>query len=621
MCGICGFTGKRNAGLLKEMASNLIHRGPDEDGFYSGDKVNLGIRRLSIIDLQTGHQPIHNEDNTVWLVFNGEIYNFSQLRKELEHNGRHRFYTDHSDSEVLVHLYEEYGQEFVQKLNGMFALAIWDSRDETLLLIRDRMGVKPLFYAFIENEAVFASEIKAILLHPGYRREPDYRALYHYFSFKCVPAPLTAFKGISCLGPGEMLVWHKGTFNKRRYWKADFTPPEEYNQAEAKEKIADILEDAVKLRMSCDVNFGAYLSGGIDSSSVVALMSRYSSKPIRTFSLGYEDELKNKEADLFCARRVARIFKTDHREYIMSAKELIRDMDKVIRAFDQPFSGTISTFFLTKLIRKHVKVALSGDGADELFGSYLSHRLAQPLYHYTRLYDKIMSGQLSKSDEKLFLPCDLKTLEALYTKSGGDQAKWRHELSVFTDRDKGKLFTNYFRQEAEGASSFAFYSAQFKHITARDPLNRILELEWNTQLPDQVLAFADFLSMFHSVEIRSPFLDYRLVEYVSRLPGNCKINQGIVKDILKKAVQGLLPDEIISRPKEGFVLPVYAWMKGPLQKYLKNCLSQKRIKKSNLLAIESVSSIVNDYYCGDEALSAKVWNLACFQLWWEEYFA
>jgi len=619
MCGICGFTGWSDQTSLKRMTDSIIHRGPDEEGFYSDGKINLGIRRLSIIDIETGRQPVHNEDKTIWIVFNGEIYNFHELRKELEGKG-HRFYTDHSDTEVIVHLYEEYGNDFTHKINGMFAIALWDKTKEKLILIRDRMGVKPLFYCLVNNKLIFGSEIKAIIANQDYNKDMNYQGIYHYFTFKNIPAPLTAFKGIYSLLPGEILTFSKGQMSKNRWWKIKFVETEQYNESYVKDKILSLLEDATRVRMISDVPFGAYLSGGVDSSSIVALMTRFSDKPVKTFSLGYEDELKSKEADLYYARKVSQAYKTEHYEYIMSHKELIDDIRDVIGAFDQPFSGTISTYFLSKLIKSHVKVALSGDGSDEIFGSYLSHRVAQPMHYFSGLYEKVKSNALTDTEKNLFAPCDMKFLEDLFNKSEGDEVKWRYNLALFSDEGKDKLLTDDFKANLSKANSFGLLKEHFNDLTARNPLNRILEMEWNTQLPDQVLAFADFLSMAHSVEIRSPFLDYRLVEFVATIPDNMKIKNGNVKDVLKKTVEPLLPAGITKRRKEGFVLPVYDWMAEKLRAYIMDVLSESRLNKHNLLNTAEVMDILHSYYSGNRNNAGKIWNLMMFQIWRERYF-
>lgn len=619
MCGICGFTGNSDQNTLRRMAGAIFHRGPDDDGFYDGANVQLGMRRLSIIDVASGKQPIHNEDSTVYTVFNGEIYNYPELRNDLELEG-HLFYTDHSDTEVIVHLYENYGLDFPNRLNGMFAIALWDNSKERLVLVRDRMGVKPLFYAILDGRLVFASEIKAILEYPGYAREMDYEAIYHYFSFKNIPAPLTAFKGIKVLLPGQMLIWERGGATLKNWWTIRYNEQEGRDEQDVQGRILELLDDATRIRMRSDVPFGAYLSGGVDSSSVVALMSRYSDQPVKTFCLGYEDELQNKAADLYHARRVAELYGTDHHEYIMSSNELLEDITKVIKSFDQPFSGTISTYFLSKLISKHVKVALSGDGADESFGSYLTHRTAQPIWHYARLADKIRSSGLSGEEQRLFAPCDLKYLEDLYEKSQGDEVKWRSALYLFSDGEKQSLLSDYFRGRCVSCNTASVIAGYFDSLTARNPLNRILEMEWKTQLPDQVLAFVDFLSMAHSVEVRSPFLDYRLVEFAATIPGQLKIRQGAVKHVLKQAVKPLLPTGIIDRPKEGFVLPIFDWMQEKYRGYCGVVLSPERLVAHGFFNIQMVQDMLIRHAAGDKSLNGRIWNLMMFQLWWEEYF-
>ena len=619
MCGICGFTGKSDTVLLRSMMGSLFHRGPDEEGLFVNEKINLGFRRLSIVDIKSGQQPVHNEDKSLWSIFNGEIYNHKELRSELLKKG-HQFYTDHSDSELIVHLYEEYGESFVKKINGMFAIALWNNNEERLLLFRDRMGVKPIFYSSINGKLVFSSEIKTILLHPEYSKEVNTEAIFHYFSFKNIPSPLTAFQGIFCLLPGEVLDYSRGHISKRKWWKVTFKENEGLNEAQTKDTIISLLEDSVRLRMGCDVPFGAYLSGGLDSSLIVSIMAQFTDKPIQTFSLGYKDDLKNKKADLFSAQQVSNQFRTDHYECIMSSKELVDDLEEIIAAFDQPFSGTISTFFLSKLIAKHVKVALSGDGADELFGSYLSHRLAQPMHHLQRMQKKGKESFLLNDELRLLEPFSIEYLNDLDTSSRRDKTNWRYSLYVFSDKEKEVLFSKKFKNFISQASTRALLENHLKYSSTRDPLNQILELEWNTQFPDQVLAFVDSLSMAHSVETRSPFLDYRLVEFVAGIPGDMKIRNGIVKDILKKAAKSRLPDSIINRPKEGFVLPVFFWMADQLKPYILEVLSEKRLKQHDLLSVEYVNHTVKSFYEGDRDSAVKIWTLVMFQVWWEKYF-
>ena len=618
MCGICGFSGPEKKDALKKMMDSLIHRGPDQEGMYSDGSMNLGMRRLSIIDLATGQQPIHNEDRTIWCVVNGEIYNFVLLRKGLEDLG-HVFYTNHSDSEVIVHLYEEYGESFVSKLNGMFAIALWDGRNQKLFLFRDRMGVKPLFYTVIGGKLVFASEIQSILVYLEFTPEINYNALYHYFSFKNICAPQTAFKDIFSLLPGETLTFENCKVERKKWWKIQFNENHAYEESYVGKNILDLLEDSVRLRMISDVPVGAYLSGGVDSSAVVALMTKFATKPVKTFTLGYKDDLKNKAADLYFARKVSKFFNTEHYEYIMDSNELLEEINNVTEAFDQPFSGTISTYFLSKLIKQHVKVALSGDGADELFGSYLSHRVAAPMYHYARFGQKT-ANEMTKSQKQLLEPVDIDYLRTLFEETQGNEAAWRQQLTVFPDESRAALFSSRFKECLTGITAKSYLEDQFSRLTAKNPLNRVLEMEWNTIFPDQVLSFMDLLSMAHSIELRSPFLDYRLVEFAATIPGSMKIKGGNVKHILKKAVEPVLPKGIVERPKEGFVLPVFQWMSVKLEGYCREMLSSEKMKKHGLFNQLTVDKLLDSYYGGHSELAAKVWNLVMFQVWWERYY-
>ncbi|MDE3078094.1 MAG: asparagine synthase (glutamine-hydrolyzing), partial [Chloroflexota bacterium] len=365
--------------VLRAMTETLVHRGPDEAGFWEGEGASLGMRRLSIVDLALGHQPVCNEDETIWAVFNGEIYNHLELRAGLERRG-HRFRSDHSDSEVLVHLYEDHGPAFLDQLNGMFAIALWDANRQELHLARDRAGKKPLYFTWAGGHFLFGSEIKALLRHPDVSPIPNLRALHHYFTFKNVPAPLSAFEGIEQLRPGERAVVKRNHIQRERWWRLRFQEDPGITEREAAQHIRELLTDSVRLRMRTDVPFGAYLSGGVDSSSVVALMAHLGASRLKTFSLVYEDDFANKTADREFASQVSRMCNTDHYEYVMTHSDLTASTEAILAAFDEPFSGVTSTYFLTRLISQHVRVAISGDGADELFASYLPHRLAQPLH-------------------------------------------------------------------------------------------------------------------------------------------------------------------------------------------------------------------------------------------------
>jgi asparagine synthase (glutamine-hydrolysing) len=600
------------------MTDVVAHRGPDEAGHWESGDISLGIRRLAIVDLETGQQPIFNEDYTIGVVFNGEIYNYPELQAELRAQG-HSFRTDHSDTEVLVHLYEQNGDEFLHKLNGMFAIAIWDIPHRRLLLARDRAGIKPLFFARAGGRLIFASEIKSILQHPAVSREPDYAALSHYLSLKNIPAPWSAFRGIEQLGPGRLAVFEGGALTQRSWWRPIFAENARLEEAEAAAGVRDLLEDAVRLQMRADVPFGAYLSGGVDSSSVVALMARIGGRPVQTFSLVYSDELNNKAADRECARLVARELGTDHHEYVLGFQEVADSTDAVLDAFDEPFSGVTSTYFVTRLIARHVKVALSGDGADELFGSYLAHRLAQPLHHFARLGDKA-PGSLTPEEARLLAPYagNIAYLSAVFGRGG--EVDRRASLYLWSDSEKKELLSAKMLALSGGVETRDLVAKRYAEAQTTDPLNRALYCDFVTLLPDQVLAFVDRLSMAHSVEVRPPFLDHRLIEFAAKIPGAFKIRDGREKHILKEAVRGLIPRSVIDRRKEGFVLPMDHWLLNNLRERVEATLAPQRLAAHGLIRPEKVRAILDVHYARAANHGPRIWNLMMFQLWWEKFF-
>lgn len=623
MCGICGFSGRQDDAILHKMASSIYHRGPDDDGYYADGDVNLGMRRLSIVDLRDGKQPICNEDRTIWVIFNGEIYNHPELRSDLIERG-HRFTTDHSDTEVIVHLYEEYGEDWVRHVNGMFGIALWDKPRKSLYLYRDRIGKKPLYYAVKNGQIFFGSEIKALLQHPSISRNLNYQALYEYFALKNTSAPNTAFADIRQVFPGHYLRWQNGSIVNKSYWELDFTPLQvAITEDEAAEEIYRLLKDAVNIRMNCDVPYGAYLSGGVDSSTIVSLMSLQQRQPVITFCLGYEDEASGqfygKAQDIHHSRMVAERLGTIHHEYIIDANKFADEMPAIIGAFDEPFSGTVSTYFLSTLIKQHVKVAISGDGADELFGSYLSHRLAFPMESYLKLKKsgKIEWDQLDESDRRQLSPFDTKEQFAFLDKiADSNIARWRDQLSVFTCSERRDLLSNDFFHLIGSELSSNRYESICSGLKGGDPLNRVLEIDQKELLLNQILPFVDRLSMAHSIEVRCPFLDHRLVEFVNRLSGKLKIHASINKYILKKTVGRILPKETINRPKEGFVQPVYSWMHGVLKPFF---LYHLRNLPQYVFNQKYVGPIIERYKLGDSSYNAKIWNLVCFSIWHQTY--
>ena len=608
MCGIAGFTGPNHRAALERMTESLRHRGPDSAGFWEAPGVSLGARRLAIIDVATGEQPVFNEDRTVAVVFNGEIYNHVELRRQLEHAG-HRFSTDHSDTEVIVHLYEDCGLDFLAELNGMFAIALWDARRRRLVLARDRLGIKPLYLARVPGGVAFGSEPKALLQHPAVSRAPDYGAIHHYLSLKNVPAPLSAFRDIEQLRAGELAVCSDGSIERRRWWRIEFRQGPDMDEQEAAGQIRALLQDSVRLQMRSDVPFGAYLSGGVDSSSVVALLAKLGAGRIKTFTLVYDDDFPNKESDRRFARLVAERYGTEHHEHLVTFNDLPEKLDDVVRAFDEPFSGVISTYFLTQSIARHVKVALSGDGADEMFASYLAHRIASPLAAY-------VSG---RNDPAALAPFenDLPRLASLVAR--GDEAAQRMGLYLRDDAQKHELYSASMRAAVASLNTEQIIRDTLSACGTADPLNRALFLDLETLLPDQVLAFVDRLSMAHSVEIRPPFLDHRLVELVAGLPGSVKIKGGRVKHILKEAVADLLPAELLARPKEGFIMPVNAWLIGSLRGYVQATLAPERLTRHGLFRPEAIRELLASHYAGGADQGNRIWNLLMLQLWWERY--
>lgn len=619
MCGICGFTGENQFEILNKMISRLTHRGPDSEGFHLDDQVNLGMRRLSIVDLQDGNQPIFNENRELVVIFNGEIYNYQELRKELLTKG-HTFYTDHSDTEVIVHLYEEYGVDWVKQINGMFAVALWDNRNQKLILYRDRVGKKPLYYALKNSQLIFASEIKSLLIHPSVSKRIDDTSLYRYFASKHISAPNSIYHDIKQLLPGHMLIWHLGEVKQSLYWKPDFSPLESpVSSKEAAIQIRRLLYKSVIKRMNCDVPYGAFLSGGIDSSTIVTLMSRAKSTPVLTFCLGYDDKIegqfKGKDQDIFYARKVAKHLGTEHHEYIINAKIFSDSMPEILCAFDEPFSGTVSTFFLSKFISKYVKVALSGDGADELFGSYLTHRLSFPIARYLNFnrQGKKYFEDFSKEELRLLAPFNTATqFQFLKDIAIDNELNWRDKLAVFPFEERQQLLNRDFLKSLPPFTGPLNLFKEKTPFTATDPLNFSLELDQKELLTNQILPFVDRLSMAHSLEIRCPFLDYELVDFVNSLPGEFKINNTTTKYILKQAVKNLLSKDLINRPKEGFVQPIYSWMHGVLKDWV---IDQLQTLHEDIFNNQYLNKIINNFYDGDTRFNARIWSLVCYSIW------
>ncbi len=610
MCGICGFTGEPNEALLKGMAGSLAHRGPDQDGFFSdGGNVSLGMRRLKVIDLNGGAQPISNEDGRVTVVFNGEIYNFRELRAELEAAG-HRFVTN-TDTEVLVHLYERDGEDFARRLRGMFAFALWDSRERKLLLGRDQFGIKPLYYAARGGRLYFASELKALHLASGVCGDLDPSALDFYFTYLYIPAPLSVYKGVSKLEPGTMLAWRNGAARLEKYWRLEAGPgaarPEEYYV----EGIRDLLSKSVKEQLMSDVPLGLLLSGGVDSVSLLALMAEHSAEPVRTFTAGFGGGDFDETA---AARAAAERYGARHTEIPVKP-----DVGGLIRElaghFDEPFadSSALANYLVTKEARRDVTVALAGIGGDELFGGYPRHAGARLLGVYQaapaflRRLAGGAAGLIPESRSSYNLPGRVKRFLA----SGA--------------MDFGSAYDSwisYLRPEEKRA----FYSPAFS--ASLPPGSRalpglpsgpddIFRFELGAYLPDDLLCLADRASMANSLELRVPFTDIRLVEFMARVPLSAKTKGYTLKYLLRKAMVDKLPAEIMKAPKHGFQVPLARWQAGELKNFTAEVLSRENVKRAGVLSPEGVERMLADHASGRRNLYDRIHAASVFHLWLE----
>lgn len=616
MCGIAGVFGKSDNNTVQSMLDKLIHRGPDDGFLVSGDEFTLGVRRLSIVDVEGGRQPLSNERDNIWACQNGELYNYPDTRPVLLKKG-HTLRT-RSDTEMLPHLYEEYGLDMVPHIDGMFAFAVWDEERKTGLLARDRTGKKPLYYLQQGETLYFASEIKSLLEVPGFERRINYNALHHYLSLKHVPNPSTIFLDIYMLPPAHQLVFRPGEDVKiTRYWDLNFaTPPEleTISEEDAVEELLRLLRQAVRRRFMSDVPLGFFLSGGIDSSLSTVLAAELSSQPIKTFTLTYGDTstTEGKETDRRWARWVAETYGTEHHEEVITFGNFPGSIERIIQHFDEPFAGVVSTFFLAEAIARHVKVALSGDGADELFGSYLSHRSAFPLANFQRYRATV--------DLSLIQPFSADQVDFLAELYEQDDWRWRTKLLVLSEAEKERLYTDEIAHQIDADTSLLLQK-EFSNLTATDPLNRILEMEFRSIFPDQVLAFVDRLSMAHSLEVRTAYLDTAFVEFVAALPGRFKIKNGETKYLLKKAAQRYFPEEMTFRPKEGFLMPVTQWILEDLEEYVRDILNPDQLKRQGVFNPVAVERQIDEMYADgrDYRLVNKVLAVLIFQVWHNIY--
>ena len=623
MCGICGGWSKESNGItksiLKKMCSAIRYRGPDDVGYHVDDHFAFGMRRLSIIDLQGGHQPIHNEDGTIWVVFNGEIYNFEKVKKVLESKG-HKFYTN-TDTEVIVHAYEEYGVECLSKFNGMFAFAIFDSNKNQYFLARDRLGIKPLYYYFKDGKFLFGSEIKSILVDSSVERLVDRKALYYYVGYDYVPAPDTIFENIAKVPAGHYLVFDGKSTIVERYWDiTDFS----YTRNDAgyySKKLRGLLEDSVKLRLVSDVPVGAFLSGGLDSSAIVALMTKMLDKPVKTFSVGFEEETFN-ECDY--ARKVSDYLNTDHYEMVCGA-DLVKDVEEMTKYFDEPLSNisSLPLFLLSKLARKHVTITLAGEGADELFGGY-DRYIASKIDRYYRLFPGYFRGKFKclvdflppQSRRNGFVNSLRKFVDGASLDVRWHHVRWQVVPRVSEDR---QLFSSDFLKGIKNVDVFEPITKYYDVCDSKSDMVREQYVDINSYLVDNILVKSDRTSMANSLELRVPFLDHNIVEFSAKVPPNMRMANFTKKYVLRKAVVDLLPREIVYRKKQGLMTPIDSWMTNELQSYIVDVLTDAEIYRRGIIRKDYVDMLLKQHLGGRCNNGTRLWTLLNLELWYREY--
>ena len=616
MCGIAGFLKLRepaDPGLLHSMCDCIYHRGPDEDGYFTDNGCAIGMRRLSIIDLSTGRQPISNEDQSIWVVFNGEIYNYRALREELLAQG-HRFRTE-SDTEVLVHLYEQEGIEGVRRLRGMFAYAIWDSRRRRLFLARDRFGKKPLYFAARPEGLYFGSELKC-LVAAGVPRAIDNNALRLYFHFTYIPEPYTCFQGVRKVEPGGWLTYDaQGELRQGRYWRlpppaGDVQPG--FSEEEACQKLRDLFDESVKMRLEADVPLGAFLSGGIDSSLVVASMARQTSQPVRTFSIGFEEARFNETS---FARMVAERYATDHHEIVVRP-DSVELVEKLVRHLDEPFadSSAIPTYIVSEFARRHVKVALSGDGGDELFAGYDSLAWVERLRWADRVpgFIRVVAGSVAAK-----LPYSTRGKNYLYTVTRRDAMERYFQFNYASYAMEQRLLAPGWLPPAD-AAFIAGALPDCMLAPGADPISEATYFEATANLTGDMLVKVDRMSMAASLEVRCPLLDHKLAEFAQSLPNSWKRRAGRGKWILLKALGDRLPPALLSRPKAGFAVPLAEWFRGPLREMLHDHLLGPDLAGRGIVSSGFVRELVEEHERGRRDNSNWLWMLLMLELWFRE---
>jgi asparagine synthase (glutamine-hydrolysing) len=632
MCGIVGIVSSQvrsiDSNCLRRMCTTITRRGPDDEGYFVNDFVGLGMRRLSIIDVKAGQQPLHNEDKAIWVVFNGEIYNYRELRSELIGCG-HTLITS-SDTECLVHLYEDFGDDFVTKLRGMFAFAIWDNRKKTLLIGRDRLGIKPLYYSLHRGDLYFGSELKCLLTIPGFDRSINMQAVSEYFSFKYVPSPMTIYQHIQELPPAHVGVWRDGRLEIKRYWQLSPNPDNQKSLEYFREGLRHHLKEAIDLHLISEVPLGAFLSGGIDSSAIVALMAQGGRNRPKTFTVGFEEGQLGVDERPF-ARTIAQTFGTDHSEYLYEnpQAQIEQILPNIIRSFDEPFadSSVVPNYLVCEAARKVVTVALSGTGGDELFAGYERYRGALFAEHYQRLpawiRQKIIKRVVDSLPESRSSGLWVDRLKRFV--EGADlplPERYQRYLSAYDDNEKAHLFNRDFVEDLHKTGGLFAMPAMQKMMTPKDdPLDWILNTDMHAYLPDDELRKTDRLSMWHSLEVRVPFLDHKFVEFVATIPSKYKLNGYQKKYVLIEALKGVVPDRILRRRKQGFSIPLANWLRGPLRELTRSYLSASALKEVGFFNPRAVEKLLEEHEGLSRNHETRIWVLLTFMMWHRMYIS
>jgi len=622
MCGFTGIISKAHRDKISDMTSAIIHRGPDGEGFYHDDHIAIGHRRLSIIDLEGGKQPISNEAGHLQLVCNGEIYNSPQLREELINKG-HSFKTS-TDVEVILHLYEEYGRDCVNYLRGMFAFAIWDSNKKTLFLGKDHMGQKPLFFAQVGDDFLFASEVKSILAAKLVKTAPNMNAFWHYMSLRFIPDEYTLFEGIHKLPNASTLLWENGKTQINKYWEPSFTDKLNASESIVEEELNEILYDSVKMHLLSDVQVGSFLSGGIDSSMITAMIAEITGEKFPTFSIGVKEQVFN---ELPYARMVSDKYQLDAHEKIVQA-DLIHLMPSMIYHLDEPSDPFgVGVFLVSREASKHVKVVLSGDGGDENFAGYDRFAGQRLVDYYCILPEWFRKKVMRRLID--MVP------ESFGYKSLAQKASWVNEMSFFNSGEryahsmsflrftpdaKEQLFNPEFRGKIVDDDSVGMILRYFNAENANDLVDRMLFTDLMTRMPDHLLSIVDRMSMAHSLESRPPLMDHKVIEYAASIPASMKLKGKNLKYILKKVASRYLPDELIYRKKQGFSFPIGVWLRTDLKNFVRNLFDQSRFVELGYFNKSYLDQLFQEHVEGKVDHNFRLWILINMEFWYRLYF-